>query len=747
MFESKTDWKKTQLGFEPLEQRQLLAAEFLEACFASQFAAETKVEPVAVYGPQQLFSESAEASVAESAEEVPSVSIADASVVESNSGTQSLTFELTLSEASAVAVEVDVATVSGTAESILVERIATGLSSPVFVTDAPGDADSLFIVEQGGVIRKMSLASGAVASTPFLTVSGISTGGERGLLGLAFHPEYETNGRFYVYVTDSNRDSLIREYTANPGGETADPNSVRNILGFDQPFGNHNAGWMDFGPDGYLYIASGDGGSGNDPGDNAQDLTNNLLGKMLRIDVDGDDFTAADRNYAIPPSNPFVGATGDDEIWAYGLRNPWRNSFDRETGDLWVADVGQNILEEINFQPASSSGGENYGWRDREGTVATPNVGGPKPPGAIDPIYEYQHGGGTTQGGSVTGGYVYRGPILELQGQYFFADFVSERIWSLRSNGVDPSSFDGTNHADFTDWTDLLTPETGSINDISSFGEDSDGNLYIVDLGGEIFRITQGADYLGTRESVRFEPGITTRTVSVDVIGDRLPENTEQFSVVLSNPSGAIIGDGTAIGSISNDDAPQVVDVTINGGAVQRSMVDQIAVTFDSVVELDLESGSPFQVTNRDTMENVNLVPNVSNATGRTIVTLQFAGGPSVETLANGAPTLADGNYQLNVIASRVSIGDIALDGNADGSPGDDFQFGTAAADSFFRHFGDTDGDRDVDGQDYGRFGLAFLKSIGQDGYDRALDFDGDGDIDGQDYGQFGLRFLGSLNF
>jgi hypothetical protein len=213
---------------------------------------------------------------------------------------------------------------------------------------------------------------------------------------------------------------------------------------------------------------------------------------LLRIDVDGDDFPGdVMRNYAIPSDNPFVDATGDDEIWSYGLRNPWRASFDRATGDLYVGDVGQNAREEIDVQPAGSAGGENYGWRLREGTIQTPSggVGGNRPPGAVDPIYDYTRGAGSFQGFSVTGGYVHRGPIAEIQGHYFFADYVSERIWSLVWDGSDPADFDGTNWTGLTDRTAELATGTHSVDQISSFAEDALGNLYVLDLGGEIFRI------------------------------------------------------------------------------------------------------------------------------------------------------------------------------------------------------------------------------------------------------------------
>lgn len=371
--------------------------------------------------------------------------------------------------------------------SMSVTRIATGLTRPVYVTVAPGDSNRLFIVEQRsgstGRIKILNLTTGTVNVAPFLSIANVSTGSEQGLLGLAFHPDYQKNRRFYVNLTNAAGTTEIREYqrdAVNP--DLADAATVRTLRTIAQPFTNHNGGWMGFGPDGYLYIATGDGGSGGDPGNNAQTITNNLLGKLLRIDPLGNNGPGG--QYGIPATNPFVGVAGDDEIWCYGLRNPWRCSFDWLTGDLYIGDVGQNTWEEIDVQPASSTGGENYGWRIREG------ANGGALPGAIDPIYDYSHGGGTTQGFSVTGGYVYRGPIAVLQGHYFFADYVNARIWSLKWNGDAPAQFDGENYTDFIDWTSLITASAGSIAGISSFGEDASGNLYIVDLpGGEVFRV------------------------------------------------------------------------------------------------------------------------------------------------------------------------------------------------------------------------------------------------------------------
>ena len=378
---------------------------------------------------------------------------------------------------------------SANAQHMSASRVANGLSNPIFATHAPGDSSRLFVVEQGSggtaQIQILDLNNGTVNANPFLSISNLSTGGERGLLGLAFHPEYQNNGLFYVNMTVNGGDTQIREYSMlNP--DIANPNSARTLMTINQPFSNHNGGWMGFSPnDGMLYIATGDGGSGGDPQNNAQTITNNLLGKMLRIDPLGNN--SSNGQYGIPNDNPFVGVAGDDEIWAYGLRNPWRNSFDRQTGDLYIGDVGQGSLEEINFQLGASAGGENYGWRIREG------ASGGVLAGAIDPIYDYTHGGGPLEGFSVTGGYVYRGPIAELQGHYFFADFVTSRIWSLKFDGSDSTSFDGTNFTDFIDWTDIIETDFGNINSIASFGEDSLGNLYIVDYSGEIFMITSAA--------------------------------------------------------------------------------------------------------------------------------------------------------------------------------------------------------------------------------------------------------------
>jgi glucose/arabinose dehydrogenase len=383
------------------------------------------------------------------------------------------------------------------------QRVASGLSAPIAVTAPAGDPNRLFIAEQGSggsaQIKILDLTTNTVRPTPFLNVTGLThAGSEQGLLGLAFHPDYATNGKFYVNVTApggafGNGITQIREYTVSAANPNVANPAARTLLQFDQPQTNHNGGWIAFSPRpgdaGNLYIGSGDGGAGNDTGTghnptigNGQDR-NTLLGKILRINVDRDDFpTDANRNYGIPANNPYAGATaGADEIFNIGLRNPYRAGFDRVTGNLFIGDVGQGTREEVDFQPASNpGGGENYGWRIREGRVATPGISDPAPVGPLtEPIHDYPHGGGAT----VISGSVYRaGDIPGLDGTYFFADFIQSRIWSLR--------FDGTTITEFTERTNELRPSGGlTINNISSFGEDAVGRMYIVDIGGEVFRI------------------------------------------------------------------------------------------------------------------------------------------------------------------------------------------------------------------------------------------------------------------
>ena len=375
---------------------------------------------------------------------------------------------------------------------IVATRIAEGLDQPLFATSAPGDPDRLFVVEKTGQIQILDTATGTANATAFLTIpaGGLDTSNERGLLGLAFHPDYSTNGRFYVFVTNAAGDLEVRTYLRSSSDpDLAEVGSGDVILTVPHPgFANHNGGWIGFGPDGYLYISTGDGGSGGDPANNAQN-PDSLLGKMLRIDVNGDDFAGdAGRDYAIPDDNPFVAATAADEIWALGLRNAWRPSFDRATGDLYIADVGQGSREEINFQAAGSAGGQNYGWVIREGTqVYDPDRPGNLPPDSpllVGPVLDYGHTSDGSGGFSVTGGYVYRGPDAGLQGVYVYADFLTDQIWSFRIVGG--AVVDAANR------TAQFVATGGQIDSIASFAEDGRGNLYIIGLDGEIFRLSPG---------------------------------------------------------------------------------------------------------------------------------------------------------------------------------------------------------------------------------------------------------------
>jgi glucose/arabinose dehydrogenase len=375
--------------------------------------------------------------------------------------------------------------------------VATGLVRPTTITHAPGDDTRLFITERAGRIRIVDLNSNQTLPTPFLDISsivnvGTQFGDERGLLGLAFHPDYDDNGYFYVYYIGGSGSgfSVIRRYSVSAENPNiADAGSALTLLTFTQPFTNHNGGWIAFGPDGYLYIASGDGGNSADPNNNGQN-PNNLLGAMLRIDVDNTD---GGLNYAIPDDNPYKGVAGfRDEIWSYGLRNPWRNSFDRLTGDLWIADVGQWTWEEVNIQPASSAGGENWGWRCYEGFSTFNTTGCPHPNLLHFPVYAYPISGQSEC--AVTGGYVYRGcDIPDLYGTYIFGDFCSAQIWAVDPN--DPNlpynpSQGGTNPV--VSIRSQLSPsvEGLTISWISTFGEDARGELYIADFNvGRIFKI------------------------------------------------------------------------------------------------------------------------------------------------------------------------------------------------------------------------------------------------------------------
>ena len=343
--------------------------------------------------------------------------------------------------------------------------VANGFDQPLAVVNPPDGSGRLFVVEQGGRIKIEK--NGQVFQQAFLDISDkVTAGGERGLLGLAFHPNYPENGFFYVNYTDRNGNTVIARFqVSKTDPNQADPASEKVLLQQEQPFANHNGGSTVFGPDGFLYLGLGDGGSAGDPHNNAQSL-NTLLGKILRIDMNGGD------PYEIPADNPFAKGGGKPEIWAYGLRNPWRFSFDMKTGDLYIGDVGQNQWEEVDFVTAGTPGGLNFGWNYFEGNHTYGNKPAPSNLNAVPPVVEYDH----SQGCSISGGVVYRGKMAEWSGVYFYADYCSGKVWGLL-------------HAADGSWNNKLLFENAG--QVTSFGQDQNGEVYLVDQQGTIYQLTK----------------------------------------------------------------------------------------------------------------------------------------------------------------------------------------------------------------------------------------------------------------
>ncbi|HYR22907.1 MAG TPA: PQQ-dependent sugar dehydrogenase [Chthoniobacterales bacterium] len=496
-------------------------------------------------------------------------------------------------------------------------QVASGLSSPLFVTAPPGDFNRLFIVRQGGGVHILNLNTGVVNVTPFLTLSDIVVGGEEGLLGLAFDPDYATNGKFYVNCIAPGGAfnagiTQIRQYQVSSNPDIADttPANVKIVLAFDQPQTNHNGGWIGFSPragdDHNLYIATGDGGNFDDqgpghiePGGNAQNNTT-LLGKMLRIHVDPSTGT-----YTIPANNPFFGsATMRQEIWALGLRNPFRDSFDRSTGRMFIGDVGQSTREEVDVQHATNpGGGENYGWRDREGFVQNPAYATSTPtptpnPPRVDPIFDYPR----TTGRTVVGGYVYRGSRFPaLQGIYVFGDYLgptggSARIFTL--------NYDGTTASNFQDITGQLFPIPTTIGNISltntsSFGEDAAGELYITDIGnGRVYKISPMLVSAASRKihaitpfdlnlPLTGSPGIECRSGDYTMIF--------RFALPLSSVGGRSVTAG--IGSVSSGmiDSSDAHNYVVNLVGVANAQI--ITVTLTSVTDVVTNTSSSVSAT------------------------------------------------------------------------------------------------------------------------------------------------------
>lgn len=432
---------------------------------------------------------------------------------------------------------------------IRAELVVSGLTRPVFATSPTGDFNRLFVVEQRGSagtsnradIRIMDINTRTMYSKPFLTVSPVRTSSEEGLLGLAFHPNYANNGYFFTYHTNTSGDNVVTRWqVSGTNPDSANPASATPLLTIPHPFeSNHNGGWMAFGPDGFLYISVGDGGGSNDEHNNSQNL-NTILGAMLRIDVD------SGSPYGIPPSNPFFGGPQREEIFYWGLRNAWRNSFDRITGDLYIGDVGQGQYEEINWRPAADTGNVNFGWPLREGTHCyIPSVNCDPSGITTDPIHEYTHSFGC----SVTGGYNYTGcAIPDLNGTYFFGDYCEGTVWSFRYNGVTKT--------DFQDRTVEL--ELTAQGALMSFAEDNYGELYLLYQDGAIYKIV---------------PDIAI----TDCNGNDIVDSCEIFFGVVQDanfngvpdscdPPSFLCGDADGSGAISVSDAVYLIGHIFGGG-------------------------------------------------------------------------------------------------------------------------------------------------------------------------------------
>lgn len=422
---------------------------------------------------------------------------------------------------------------SSAVDLVSLQPVTSGLSQPTSIAHA-GDA-RLFITQKNGIVRIWD--GSTLLATPFLDVSAIvSTTNEDGLLSIAFHPDYASNGRFFIDYVNLAGDIVVAEYTVSANPNVANPSGTPIITIPHQPATNHNGGQIAFGPDGYLYVAIGDGGTGGAP---AQDNTD-LLGTIIRIDVD------SGSPYVSPPDNPFFGANpGRDEIWVYGLRNPWRFSFDRLTGDLFIADVGQEVTEEIDFQPASSAGGENYGWPHTEGSNCYSPPSGCTTAGITFPIIEYGHGSGDC---SVTGGYRYRGAQPYLAGKYIYADFCTGRVWAATLSG--------------SAWSSQLIADATFL--IATMGEDAAGEVYVAGYNnGTLYRIdsvdTDGDGHPDTTDNCATAPNPGQENADANLVDQTPPRAFDDLTWINS--------DGLGDACDSDDDNDGLPDATETGGA------------------------------------------------------------------------------------------------------------------------------------------------------------------------------------
>jgi glucose/arabinose dehydrogenase len=570
-------------------------------------------------------------------------------------------------------------------------RVASGLSSPVFVTAPPGDFNRLFIVQQNGVIRILNLNTGVLNTTPFLTISGLQAGGEQGLLGLAFDPAYATNGKFYVKCTvpgvSGAGTNQIRQYQVSSNPDVADttPANIKTMLTIDQAQTNHNGGWIGFSPrindDHNLYIADGDGGNGDDtgtghlpPDGNAQNNTT-LLGKMLRIHVDPTSGTyTIPADNPNPPPNPSPSPSPRREIWLLGLRNPYRNSFDRATGRMFIGDVGQNTREEIDVQqPTNPGGGENYGWRDREGFIQNPAYPTPAPtptpnPPWVDPIIDYPR----TIGRTVIGGYVYRGALFpQLQGVYVFGDYLGPNNGTAR---VFTLNYDGTVASNFQDITSpqlFPIPTTSgniSLINLSSIGEDAAGELYMTDIGsGSVYKISSmlvgaasrkihGATAYDVDLPLTGNPGIECRS------GGPNGNHTMvfKFAVALSTVGNAAITGtgGVSSRAIDATDGRQYI-VNLTGVANAQNLTVTLASVTDVAGNISSSVSATMAVltgdTNADKFCDAVDVSQVKSQSGNPVTSSNFREDVNLDNFIDAVDTSLVKSYSGTALGSAPS--------------------------------------------------------------------------------------------
>lgn len=561
--------------------------------------------------------------------------------------------------------------------------LVSGLTEPLFVTNAGDGSNRLFILQQSGQILVVDNGSSTQNITPFLDISSGLTnfisddnggGSEQGLLGLAFDPNYSTNGYFYItYTTNTTSDNsgipcpyvptsgqtcyyttTLARYQVSSNPDIGDPTTATVLLSVPKIYQNHNGGMIAFGPDGYLYMSVGDGGSGGDPDGNGQSL-DTLSAKLLRLDVDGTPDLG--KNYAIPHSNPFYGSSDPNvqqEIWAYGLRNPWRFSFDKSTGDLYIGDVGQDTQEEVDFQSHSSSGGQNYGWHILEGNLCyQPHSGCVKPANYVPPVAAYNHGPGDAYGCAIMGGYIYRGTQYpSMQGYYFYGDLCSGKVFGLIKNG--------------NTWRSTLLASPGY--NITSFGQDEQGGLYLTDYGGgQVIKISSPVNTMSTITSQGNLDGSIVESGSGTGLGGTIDSISKWFDVgdttdnrqiraILSFntaglPDQAVIDSATIkirLNKISNDPFSALDGLSVDM-AVPNFGSSSALEAADFQASPDYTDVATFNPTPSGGWYSAALTSNLSdiNLTGTTQFRLEFATSTNNDNLANYA-SFYSGNYGVS---------------------------------------------------------------------------------------------------